>query len=207
MVRNLLLPSLAVGLAIVASTAAAQSAHVHGEGRLNIAIDGKRIFMELESPGADIVGFEHEARSDGEKAAVKQALAQLGDPMLLMRFEADADCEVRRASAEIEGESDEHEDEEHAEHDEHEGEEHAEHDEHEGEEHAEHDEHEGEEAHGAFVAEYEFECADIGALGFIEFTFFSHFGNTQSLGIVLIDGGGQRSVEVDRANPVLQLKK
>jgi hypothetical protein len=116
--------------------------------------------------------------------------------MLLMRFEADADCEVRRASAEIEGESDEHEDEEHAEHDEHEG-----------EEHAEHDEHEGEEAHGAFVAEYEFECADIGALGFIEFTFFSHFGNTQSLGIVLIDGGGQRSVKVDRANPVLQLKK
>ena len=182
MVRNLLLPSLAVGLAIVASTAAAQSAHVHGEGRLNIAIDGKRIFMELESPGADIVGFEHEARSDGEKAAVKQALAQLGDPMLLMRFEADADCEVRRASAEIEGESDEHEGEEQA-------------------------EHEGEEAHGAFVAEYEFECADIGALGFIEFTFFSHFGNTQSLGIVLIDGGGQRSVEVDRANPVLQLKK
>jgi hypothetical protein len=50
MVRNLLLPSLAVGLAIVASTAAAQSAHVHGEGRLNIAIDGKRIFMELDLP-------------------------------------------------------------------------------------------------------------------------------------------------------------
>lgn len=207
MIRNLLLSSLSVALAIVASTVTAQSVHVHGEGRLNIAIDGNRIFMELKSPGADIVGFEHEARSNGEKAAVNQALAQLGDPMLLMRFEADADCEVRRASAEVEGESDEHEDEEHAGHEEHEGEEHAEHDEHEGEEQAEHDEHKGEEAHGAFVAEYEFECADIGALGFIEFTFFSHFGNAQSLGIVLIDGGGQRSAEVDRANTVLQLKK
>jgi len=190
------LRGLSIALFIASSTAAAQSIHVHGEGRLNIAIDGNRIFMELEAPGADIVGFEHEAHSIGEKAAVNQALAQLGDPMLLMRFEADADCEVRRASAEIEGESDEHEDEEHAGHDEHEG-----------EEQAEHDEHDGEEAHGAFVAEYEFECADIGALGFIEFTFFSHFSNAQSLGIVLIDGGGQRSAEVDRTNPVLRLKK
>jgi hypothetical protein len=169
-----------------AQTVAAQSAHVHGEGQVNIAIDGNRIFMALESPGADIVGFEYEARSSDEKAAVKQAIAQLGDPMLLVLFEADAGCAVRQAKAGIEGEHDEHE-------------------EHEGEVQAEHDEHKGEEAHGAFVAQYEFECADIGALGSIEFTYFSQFSNAQSLDIVLIDSRGQRRVEIDRANPVLQL--
>ncbi len=204
MFRYALLSVLLVAISSAASTAAAQSAHVHGEGRVNIAIDGNNIFIALESPGADIVGFEHEARTSDEKAAVTQALAKLGDPMLLMRFAADANCEVRRASSEIGGE---HESEKHADHNEHEGEEHSEHDEHEDEEHAEHDEHEGEEVHGAFVAEYEFECAHIGALDFIEFTYFSQFSNSQSLDIVLIDGSGQSREEVDRANPVLQLKK
>ena len=70
---------------------------------------------------------------------------------------------------------------------------------------AEHDEHTGEEAHGAFVAQYEFVCADIDALGSIEFTYFSRFSNARSLDIVLIDGRGQRRVEINRANPVLQL--
>lgn len=182
MIRYGLFSGLAVAISIATSMAAAQSAHVHGEGRVNIAIDGNHISMQLESPGADIVGFEHEARTSDEKAAITRAIAQLSDPMLLIGFEADAGCEVQRASAEIEGE-------------------------HEEEKQEEHDQHENEEAHGAFAAEYEFECADISALGHIEFTYFSQFGNAQSLDIVLIDGSGQRSEEIDRANPVLQLKK
>ena len=35
--------------------------HVHGHGTLNIAIEDKRVSMELEVPGMDIVGFEHAA--------------------------------------------------------------------------------------------------------------------------------------------------
>jgi len=182
MIRYGLLSGLTFAMSIATSMAAAQSAHIHGEGHVNIAIDGNRVFVELESPGADIVGFEHEAHTSGEKEAINQAITQLGNPMLLMRFEADAECEVQSASAEIEGE-------------------------HEEEKHAEHDQHEGEEAHGAFVAKYEFECADISALGLIEFTYFSQFSNAQSLDIVLIDENGQRSEEIDRANPVLKLKK
>ena len=193
MIRNALLSVLSIALSIVTSTAAAQSAHVHGEGRVNIAIDGNRIYMALEFPGADIVGFEHEARSSEEKAAVVKAIAQLSDPMQLLRFEADADCKFRTANATTKGE-----------HEEHEGEEHAEHEEHEGEEHAEH---EDEEAHGTFVAEYEFECANISALGLIDFIYFSLFNNAQSLDIVLIDDNGQHRTKIDRANPVLQLKE
>jgi len=190
MIRNTLLSSLSIVLSIVTSTAAAQSAHVHGEGRVNIAIDGNRIFMALEIPGADIVGFEHEARSSDEKAAVARAIAQLGDPMQLLRFEADADCVFRTANAATKSEHEEHEGEDHAEH--------------EGEEHAEQ---EDKEVHGTFVAEYEFECANISALGLIDFIYFSLFDNAHSLDIVLIDGNGQRRTEIDRANPVLQLKE
>ena len=197
MIRNALLSGLSIALSIVTSIAAAQSAHVHGEGQINIAIEGNRIFMALEFPGADIVGFEHEARSSDEKTAVANAIEQLGDPMQLLRFEAGADCKVLTANAATEGEHEEHEGKEHAEHDE----------EHEGEEHAEHDQHEGEEAHGTFVAKYEIECANIDALGFIEFIYFSLFNNAHSLDIVLIDSNGQRRTEIDRANPVLRLKE
>ncbi|MGI9423429.1 MAG: ZrgA family zinc uptake protein, partial [Hyphomicrobiaceae bacterium] len=34
-------------------------AHEHGHGAFNVAIDGRRVSMELEAPGADIVAFEH----------------------------------------------------------------------------------------------------------------------------------------------------
>ena len=188
MIRNTLLSGLSIALSVVTSTAVAQSAHVHGEGKVNIAIDGQRIFMALEIPGVDIVGFEHEARTSDEKAAVARALTLLGDPMQLLRFEADAACELRNANAA--GEHEAHE-EEHAE----------------GEEHAEHEQHEDEEAHGTFVAEYEFECVNMGALGFIEFMYFSRFDNAHSLDIVLIDGKGQRRTAIDRASPVLRLKE
>jgi hypothetical protein len=175
-----LLPGFAIALTIAATSAVAESAHVHGEGRVNIAIDGDSFLMLLESPGADIVGFEHAARSADEKSAVTTAIAQLSDPVRLLRFDPDANCEIIEANAEVSFEEEEHEEQE---------------------------EHDHEESHGSFVAEYEFACADMDALDFIEFTYFKQFANAQSLDIVIIDGSGQRSVEIDRANPVLRLAR
>jgi hypothetical protein len=42
-------------------------AHTHGHGKVNIAIEGKQLFIELEAPGADIVGFEHKAKTASER--------------------------------------------------------------------------------------------------------------------------------------------
>ncbi len=185
MTRYLAISGLAIALAIAAPLAA-QDVHVHGEGRLDIAIEGNRLYMALESPGADIVGFEYAARSADEKAAMEAALAQLNDPLTLMRFDPGADCSVERAAAEFEtGEND--------------------HETHEEHEEQQHDDHQEDGSHGAFHAEYEIQCADISVLSRIEFNYFRHFGNAQSLDIVLIDGRGQRSAEIDRGNPVLSL--
>ena len=189
---------IAAALALGSGLAMAQSAHVHGEGQLNIAIEGKRIFMHLESPGADIVGFEHEARSSDEKAALVRALKILEDPAQLIHFAANANCEVRQAQAEIGGDHDAHEEDKH----DHEG-----HDDQGHEEHGEegHDDHGHEQVHGAFVAEYEFECSDIGKLETIEFSYFEIFGNARQLDVVLIDGSSQRQIDIDRSDPVLRL--
>ncbi|WP_016772972.1 ZrgA family zinc uptake protein, partial [Pseudomonas sp. R62] len=52
-------------------------AHEHGVGRLNAALDGQTLELELESPAMNLVGFEHAATSDADKAKVAAARAQL----------------------------------------------------------------------------------------------------------------------------------
>ena len=220
--RNLILILILVTCSLGAS-AAAQSTHVHGQGQVGMAIDQNLISMTLESPGADIVGFEHEARTAEEKTAVIEALKQLSDPMFVIQLPANASCKVVQASSEVtsengdEGHADHEEHEEHADHDDHEDhEKHGDHDEHEGhadheehEEHADHEEHEKHEneAHGSFIAEYQLECATIAAIDSIKFVYFDHFRNAQSLMVVLIDKNGQHRHEISRDNPILYLKK
>ncbi len=68
---------LAAAVASTVFSASAQEehrqlgAHVHGHGHLNIAIEGKTVSMELEVPGADVVGFEHEPSTPDQKAALE----------------------------------------------------------------------------------------------------------------------------------------
>ena len=166
------------------ASAAAQSTHVHGQGQVSMAIDQNLISMTLESPGADIIGFEHEARTAEEKTAVAEALKQLSDPMFVIQLPGSASCKVIQASSEVASENG---DEGHADHDEHE-------------------EHENE-AHGSFIAEYQLECTNIAAINSITFVYFDHFRNAQSLIVVLIDKNGQHQHEINRDNPILYLKK
>ena len=196
-------------------------AHEHGHSALNIAFEGDRVEMELIAPGADIVGFEHEAESAEDIAAVEQGEATLSEPLSLFGFASAAGCVVEMASVHIMGEDhdehgehgeehhadhDEHHDEEHAEHDEHheEGEEHAEHDEHHDEEHAEaghhdHGEHADEAAHNEFHAEYALNCSTPDALDAIDLAaFFEAFEGSEEVEVTVISEKGQSSYEVER---------
>lgn len=90
--------------ALVASPATASEtrssdAHEHGHGQLNIAIEGNSVLMELEIPGADIVGFEHEPKSDADKAAMINAEKKLKDGAALFRFQG-ATCTFEQAHVE-----------------------------------------------------------------------------------------------------------
>ena len=82
------------------------SAHVHGHGGLNIAIEGNRIALSLEVPGFDIVGFEHVAESDTDKAAIEAAFQTLEDPSNLFALKGAGNCEVVEVSVELLNEDD-----------------------------------------------------------------------------------------------------
>ena len=45
--------------------------HVHGVARLQIAVDGPVLTMFLDSPVANLLGFEHYPKSESQKAAVR----------------------------------------------------------------------------------------------------------------------------------------
>ncbi len=170
-------------------------AHEHGHSALNVAIEGDRVEMELIAPGADIVGFEHEAESAEDMAAVEQAEARLGEPLSLFGFADAAGCVVEAAEVEIEGE--EHHDEEHAEHKHNE----------EGEEHAEHEEHGDEASHNEFHAEYALTCSAPDALNGMDFAaFFEAFAGAEEVEVTVISEKGQSSYEVERDAPAVDLQ-
>ncbi|MEC8576069.1 MAG: DUF2796 domain-containing protein, partial [Pseudomonadota bacterium] len=112
-------------------------AHEHGVGLLNMAIDGDVLAIELNVPGADIVGFEHAATAEADRAAVERALAVLADPANLIALPAASACRMDEAVAHLLGDTEAASD-EHAAHDDHASDGHDDHD-HDSHDHAAHD--------------------------------------------------------------------
>jgi hypothetical protein len=157
-------------------------AHEHGVGRLNAALDGQTLELELESPAMNLVGFEHAATTDADKAKVAAARAQLEKPLALFNLPKAADCVV--ASQELESPlfgdkpaADDHDDDDHDE------------DAKDGHEHH-HD-------HSEIHAHYQFTCAAPGALKTLDLAnIFNLFPATQKIQVQLISPSGQQGVEV-----------
>jgi|TARA_B110000238_G_scaffold189045_1_gene220701 hypothetical protein len=187
-----LLPFLAF-TAVTAVPAFAQEArqlgtHEHGVGQLDIAFDGDQIAMELHAPGADIVGFEYEAASAEDRAAIDAAVATLAKPLGLFVLPEVAGCSVVNVSAGLESEED---------HDDHD-------DEHAGEEDG-HDDHADEAGHTEFHAEYLLTCADPSAVTNITFAYFDAFPNALEVEVQVIFDTGARSFEIESDAPTLDL--
>jgi hypothetical protein len=164
--------------------------HEHGVGRLNIAIEDKRVSMELEVPGADIVGFEHEASTKEQKAAVNEAKTTLEAALGVFKLPAGAKCKVTQAKVSVEAEdAGKHEQEldpdaaDEAGHDSKAA----------GEEHR----------HSQFHATYALDCAAPEKLTGIDFKYFELFPGARKLDINLVTANGQNHYEVTRENPQL----
>lgn len=174
--------TFALGVYLLAGALSAQAqhrelgAHEHGRGTLNIAVEGNRISMELEVPGADIVGFEHVAKTRQQKTAMEKAQKQLLAPQSLFKFSNSAQCTVNSANVELEDGG-------------HDGDKKA------GEEHS----------HSEFHAQYTFDCRAPASLTAIEFDYFRAFAGAQRLDVNVITPKGQNKFEVSRSKPRIDL--
>lgn len=148
--------------------------HEHGVASLNVALDGQTLEIQLESPAMNLVGFEHEANSDADKAKVAAARKQLEQPQVLFALPAEAKCSLKEAELEspLFGN--------------------AKHEEHEHEHDEDHDH-----GHSDIDASYDFTCANPAALKTLELSnFFSTFPATEKLEVQLIGPSGQQGAEL-----------
>ncbi len=169
-------------------------AHVHGIAALNLALEGEEVHIELDSPAANIVGFEHAPSSEADHAALDKAVAALKDGNRLFRFNADAGCRMEKAmvtSALLEEEHDDHP-EKHS--DDHGHEEKGEHG---------HEEHEGEETHSDIEAAYHFECTSPGKLTRLTVELFEAFPGMEELKVQYVIEAKQGAAELTASNHVV----
>ncbi|EDP58342.1 DUF2796 domain-containing protein [Vibrio sp. AND4] len=226
--------ALVIGLSLTATANAEEyrqhEAHVHGHVEFNIAQDGKDLLIEVTSPGADIVGFEHAPENVQQEQALKDAVAALKNTEQLFAINKQAKCviedvHVSHTLGQDSHESHDHHDHEGHDHDkhDHEGHDHDKHEhEHKGhdhEEHAhdghEHHDHEGHDheghdhehgGHGEFTAEYRYHCDSVADLNNINTTWFKQFPATESISANLFTDTTQSAIELNKDNTNIAIK-
>jgi len=154
------------------------SAHEHGVSRLNAALDGQTLELELESPAMNLVGFEHAATTDADKAKVAAVRAQLEKPLVLFNLPKAAGCVVATQELESPLFGDKPDADDHDEEDANDG-------------------HEHHQDHSEIHAHYQFSCSAPGALKTLDLAnIFNTFPATQKIQVQLISPSGQQGVEV-----------
>ena len=86
-----LLPA-GVALLFAAAGACAAGAHEHGVVKLDVAVEGSRVVIEIDSPLDNLLGFEHAPRSDAEREKADAMLKKLRDAAQLFRIDGNAGC-------------------------------------------------------------------------------------------------------------------
>jgi hypothetical protein len=72
----------------------AAGAHEHGVARLDVALEGTRLTLQLETPLDNLLGFERAPRTDAERQRVQVLLQRLRAPEGLFRADAAAACKA-----------------------------------------------------------------------------------------------------------------
>jgi hypothetical protein len=191
-------------------------AHAHGYGELNVAIDGPKVALELNSPAFNIVGFEHSPETDKDKATIKNALSILNDGSGLFLFPAVAGC--RLANVNVVSSLTEAQHSVHKEHDSDHKDQASDHKDQasdhkdQASDHKEHDsdhktskheDHSNNDIHSEFHANYQFQCDVIEKVNTIQVMIFKHFPNTRQLNVQMILPNRQSAMELTPTSTLL----
>ena len=169
---------LAAALCGSASTVwAAGKLHEHGALKLDVAIDGNKLTIEMEAPLDNLLGFERAPRTDAERRAAADVLARLrspdkGTPL----FVPDAAAQCALGKAEVQAPVLEP-----------------------GAKPAAKDE------HADLDASYEFTCAKPDALRTLEVGLFDAYKRTQRIDVQVAGPKGQAKVTLERPARKVQL--
>lgn len=173
-----LLASITAAVA-VAQDRRVQEAHVHGVAAMNLALEGGELYLELRSPAANLVGFEHAPGTADEQAQVRRARALLGAPARLFGLPAGARCRLLDADVAVPWAADAS--------------------------HADHAHPGDTQAHADIHAEYRFRCDRPAALDRLDVLLFEMFPALQRLQVQYITADRQAAVELTPTQHALGL--
>lgn len=160
-----------------------QGAHVHGIAHMTLAAEGPKVLVELTSPAASLIGFEHVPRTDEERATLALAKENLmaGDAMIRLNIEA----RCRLEAAEIDAGFADSEPSEHGAHAHDQGTDH------------------GEDGHADFHVVYTFACDRPDELGSAALGLFSGFPALERVLFQYVTAEGQGGAELTPRAPVV----
>ncbi|MDR1936222.1 MAG: DUF2796 domain-containing protein [Candidatus Accumulibacter sp.] len=76
--------------------ASAHEAHEHGTAHMNLTVEGARIEIELETPLANLISFEHAPATEAQEKEVRDMAAALRKTDSLFIFPAAARCRLEK---------------------------------------------------------------------------------------------------------------
>jgi hypothetical protein len=89
--------TLWLGALLLPTMALAQGkAHQHGVLKLDIAVEARKLSLQLESPLENLVGFERAPRNDAERKRVDAVLAKLKAGQALFAIDPAAQCSLAK---------------------------------------------------------------------------------------------------------------
>ena len=147
----------------------AQAPHEHGVVHLDVAVDAKRITIQMSSPLDNLIGFERAPRTEAERQRVAAMVASLRASSRLFAIDPAAACKpgaVELSSAALQlGKPDPAE---------------------------------LQAGHADIDASFEFDCTDAGRAGFIDTTLFGAFAGMQRIAAQIASNRGQRQLTLTR---------
>ncbi len=199
-------------------------AHEHGVAELLVAVEGSSLMIELRSPAANLLGFEHKARTEEQEAKVHAVSDQLAHADEIFTLSGAGGCKVVEREVESEvlaaaGHHDDHHDHDkhHDDHDQHDDhhqdkhhDDHADHDDHHQdkhhEDHADHDKHHDdhdehhhdhdESTHSDIVARYQYKCQNAAAVKSIDVMLFKLYPGFEEIDAQVVGTSGQKLIEL-----------
>ena len=163
---------------------------------MNVAVIGKEVQIELDSPSFNLIGFEHQPKTKKQKKKVKRTEKLLANTAKLISIENNS-CKVEHVT--VGSPFAEHDD--HKGHDDHK--EHKAHDDH--KEHKAHDDH-AEDTHSEYALEYHFVCdaAEFTAINFSGL--LSKFPNFSKIRVQWLSNDKQGDAELSANNQMITIK-
>jgi len=181
MVRGILGTSSVLAIVCSASAAGGHErrhvdAHVHGEAELFAVVDEGRLMVELRSPLANFIGFEHAPRDAAEHAVLDAALSALSEDDALVVANPEAGCMIE--SVEVAPP-------EFAPH---------------GDDGAADDPHHTDEGHAEIVTTHVFICTDIEALTSLDVPVLDAFPGIEEVEVTFVSDRRQTFQELKRGD-------